>query len=87
MVLVQDDDVIQAFSPDRSDDSFGVGVLPRRSWRGQDLADVHGSQTIAEGYSIGAIAIPDEVSRGAVPCASVICRASQAAVGCCVTLK
>ena len=67
MALVQDDDVIQAFSPDRSDDSFGVGVLPRRSWRGQDFADVHGSQAIAEGCSIGAIAIPDEVSRGAVP--------------------
>ena len=67
MALVQDDDVIQAFSPDRSDDSFGAGVLPWRSWRGQDFADVHGSQAIAEGDSIGAIAIPDEVFRGAVP--------------------
>ncbi len=44
MVLVQDDDVIQAFY--RSDDSFGVGVLPRRSWRGQDFADLHGSQAV-----------------------------------------
>ena len=29
MVLVEDDQVVQAFSPDRADDPLNVGVLPR----------------------------------------------------------
>jgi hypothetical protein len=43
MALVEDDDVIQAFSADRTDETLNVRVLPGRSRRSDDLRDpVHG---------------------------------------------
>ena len=35
------DHVIEALTTDRANDALDVGVLPRRSWRGQDLVDLH----------------------------------------------
>ena len=52
VLLIEDDDVIEAFAPDRADDAFDIGVLPRRSWRGDDLLDSHRLDTIAEGGPI-----------------------------------
>jgi hypothetical protein len=39
MALVEDDDVIQAFSADRTDETLNVRVLPGRSRRSDDLRD------------------------------------------------
>ena len=39
MSLIENDEAIEAFAPDRSDDAFHVRVLPRRSWRGSQTAD------------------------------------------------
>ena len=39
VLLIEDDDVIEAFAPDRADDAFDIGVLPRRSRRGDDRLD------------------------------------------------
>ena len=36
VTLIGDDDVIETFAPDRADDAFDIGVLPRRSRRGDD---------------------------------------------------
>ena len=52
MTLIEDDDVIETFSTDRADDAFNIGVLPRRSRRGDDLLDGHRLNTIAEGPTI-----------------------------------
>ena len=38
----QHDDVIEALAPDRSDESFDVGVLPRGARRRQDFLNAHG---------------------------------------------
>jgi hypothetical protein len=32
MRLAQDDHMVEAFAPDRSDQSLGITVLPRRPW-------------------------------------------------------
>ena len=37
----EDDHVIEALTSDRANDALHVGVLPRRSRRGQDLVDLH----------------------------------------------
>ena len=37
--FTEDDQVVQAFAPDRADDSLGIGVLPGRLGRGEDLPD------------------------------------------------
>ena len=39
VTLIEDDNVIEAFATDRADDAFDIGVLPRRSRRGDDLLD------------------------------------------------
>src|SRR3977135_3520538 len=49
---IEDDDVIETFAADRADDSLDIGVLPRRSRRGDDLLDRHRGGPIAEGRPI-----------------------------------
>ena len=39
VTLIEDDDVIETFAADRADDALDTGVLPRRSWCGDDLLD------------------------------------------------
>src|SRR5260221_707171 len=58
MVLVEDDDVIQTFSADRTDEALSVGVLPRRSRRSDNLRDPHRSNAMAECRTIGFVAVP-----------------------------
>ena len=52
VTLIEDDDVIETFAADRADDALDIGVLPRRSRRGDDLLDGHRLDTIAEGLTI-----------------------------------
>jgi hypothetical protein len=43
MRLVQDDDMVNTFAPDRSDQPFGKAVLPRRGWCSRLVPDPHGA--------------------------------------------
>jgi hypothetical protein len=52
MLLIENDDVIETFATDRANDAFDIGILPRRSRRGDDLLDRHRVDTIAEGRPI-----------------------------------
>lgn len=52
VILIGDDDVIETFAADRANDALDIGVLPRRSRRGDDLLDSHRLNTIAEGLTI-----------------------------------
>lgn len=65
--FVQNDDVIEDLAPDRADHALDVWGLPGRSRRGQDFRDRHGRQAFPNDMAIGAIAIPDEISRRCVP--------------------
>jgi hypothetical protein len=52
VTLIEDDDVIETFATDRTDDALDIGVLSRRSRRGDDLLDGHRLDTIAKGLAI-----------------------------------
>ena len=67
MPFTQDDDVVEAFTPDRSDDPFRVRVLPRGSGSGKGLVDPHGLKPRAEDSTVGPISIPDQVPRRGLP--------------------
>ena len=41
MPFVQDDHVVQAFAPHAADQAFHIWILPRASWRGDDLFHAH----------------------------------------------
>ncbi len=67
MSLTQDDEMIEALAPDRSDQSFGKAVLPRRRWCDGSVSDAHRSQSACDDGAIDAIAIADKVTRSLIP--------------------
>src|SRR6266566_6533267 len=67
MRLTKNEDMIQALTPDRSDQSFGKAVLPGRGWRGRLVPDAHGAQSACNDAAIDAIPIADEVTWRFIP--------------------
>src|SRR5437588_9528430 len=67
MRLVQDNDVVHTFTPDRSDQPFGKPILPRRGWCGRLVPDAHGAQSAPDDAAIDPVAIADEVVRSLIP--------------------
>ena len=88
VALAQDEDVVETLAPDRADEAFGEGILPRAAGGREDLLDPHALDPAAKGVSEVGIAIAEEigggVSSGKV---STSCWAVQAAVGCSEMLK
>src|SRR5215472_9998325 len=60
------DDVIEALASDRSDEPFGVGILPWRTRCGEDFLDVHSLRGLGPSLE-GVVAVSDQVSRRSVP--------------------
>ncbi len=48
MAFVQDDDMIETFAPDRTDDALDVRRLPGRPRCGQHFRDPHASQALVQ---------------------------------------
>src|SRR5438046_6892974 len=67
MALVEDDDVVQTFSADRTDETLSVGVLPRRSRRSDNLRDPYRSNTMTECRTIRFVSVPQQIARCSVP--------------------
>ena len=67
MGLTQNDDMIQALAPDRSDQPFDKAILPRRGWRGRFVPDAHGAKSACDNAPIDPIPIADEVVRSLIP--------------------
>src|SRR6204780_652370 len=67
MRLAQDNDVVHAFTPDRSDQPFGKAILPRRGRCGRLVPDAHGAQSARDDAAIDPVAIADQVVRGPIP--------------------
>ena len=67
MRLAEDDEMIHALAPDRSDQPFGTAILPRRGRRGGLVPDAHSAQSACDDGAIDLISIADEVARRCVP--------------------
>src|SRR5512143_3214874 len=63
VTLIEDDDVVETFAADRADDALDIGVLPRRSRRGDDLLDSHRFEAIAENLTVRCVAVSQQISR------------------------
>ncbi len=59
--------MVQAFSPDRADEPFGVSVLPGWARCGRSIADAHRPDPFSDDDAIGTISIADEVVGCLVP--------------------
>src|SRR2546422_7579331 len=62
MILAEDDQVVQAFAPDRSDDSFSVGVLPGGLRSGDDLLDAQSRHPVTEPIAVDGVTISEQIS-------------------------
>ena len=67
MTLVEDDNVIQAFTADRTDETLDVGILPGRSRGSDDLGDAHRSNAMAECRTIRFVPVAQQIARRTVP--------------------
>src|ERR1700730_3098241 len=67
MRLAQDNHMIDALAPDRSDQPFSKAILPRRGWCNGPIQDAHGSQSACDDGAIAPIAITDHVPRSTIP--------------------
>src|SRR6202790_4587231 len=55
MHLAQDNHVVHALTPDRSNQPFGKAILPRRGWRGRLVPDAHGAQSACDDAALGIV--------------------------------
>lgn len=67
MHFAENDQMVQTFPSDRSDQPLNIGVLPWRTWCRGTIPDPHSSDTSPEHLSVSAIAITDEESGRRVP--------------------
>jgi hypothetical protein len=64
--LVQDQEVVEALSPDRSDDPLDEGILPGCAWGDEHLTNPHPLDSPRELSAIDAIAITEQVRRSRI---------------------
>jgi hypothetical protein len=62
MILAEDDQVVPAFAPDRSDDSLGVGVLPGGMRGRDDLLDAQSRHPVTEPIAVDGVTISEQTS-------------------------
>ncbi len=65
--LADDDQVVEAFSPDRANHPFNEWVLPRRPRCRDDFLDLHGPDPGANQGTVDAVPVADHVARRAIP--------------------
>ena len=63
MRLAQDDEMVHALAPDRSDQPFGKAILPGRAWCSRFVPDAHRAQSACNDGAIDTIPIAEEVAR------------------------
>ena len=54
--------MVQAVSPDGTDQPFHVGPLPWTGWRGRDFRDAHSSDSFPKVTPIDVVSIPQQVT-------------------------
>ena len=64
--FAENDHVVKALAPDRSDHSFAVRILPRRTGCNDDFVDPHVLDAVSEVVSVEAIPVSDQIPWGLV---------------------
>src|ERR1700687_1360123 len=59
--LAEHNNVVKALPSDRTDQPFGISVLPWGAWRRWSVANAHRSKSSDEDIAIGLIAIADQI--------------------------
>src|ERR1700687_5633500 len=67
--LAEHNNVVKALPSDRTDQPFGISVLPWGAWRRWSVANAHRSKSSDEDIAIGLIAIADQIAGSLFPAA------------------
>src|SRR6266849_4743476 len=67
VTLVEDDNVIQTFAADRTNETLDVRVLPGGPRSSDDLLDAHRPHTIAESGTIRFVPVSKQIARRSIP--------------------
>jgi hypothetical protein len=88
MALMQDDDMVQAFSTDTPDEPLHVWILPQTPGSDQYFFDPYVPYPLPKSSAVDPVPIAQEIAWRFFPRnASTTCWAVHSAVGCFVTLK
>src|SRR5258706_1539576 len=68
--LSEHNNVVKAFPSDRTDQPFGISILPRGAWRRWSVANAHRSKSPDEDNAIGPIAIANQIVGSPFPAES-----------------
>src|SRR5712672_1656959 len=85
MRLAQDNHMIDALAPGRTDRPFAISVLPRRSRRGWPIPNAHRPKAADEDVTVDGVAVTNDVSRRYFPTIGLGELVRNPAVGCAVT--
>jgi hypothetical protein len=67
MALVEDHHMVEAFPPDRTDNTFDIRILPWGTWRNESLRDADGVGAACELSAVDSVAVTDQIPRCRVP--------------------
>ncbi len=59
--FAEDDDMIEAFPPDRANQSLRMPILPRRPRSRWVITDARGGKTPGDGMTVGPVTVLDEI--------------------------
>jgi len=61
VLFPEHNDMVSALPSDRSDQPFGIGILPWRSRSGRSISDAHRASTPGECFAVGPISIAQDI--------------------------
>jgi len=67
MAFAKDDNMVEALTPDRTDEPFCIGILPGRTCRDRTVPNAHGTNGLNEPGTIKTIPIADHIMRHISP--------------------
>src|ERR1700761_3781111 len=67
--LAEHNNVVKAFPSDRTDQPFGIRVLPRRPWRCWSVANAYRSESADKDLTIGPVPVTHEIAGSLFPTA------------------
>ena len=85
VAFAEHDQMVQQLASQRSDESLGVPILPRRSRSDEQRLRPKPADPLVEALTVNAISLANQTALTSGPVASAICCAAHAAYGCAVT--
>src|SRR4029077_7306399 len=67
MLLSEHNNVVKAFPSDRTDQPFGISILPRGARRRRPVADAYRSESANDDLAIGRVPVTNEIAGSLFP--------------------